>query len=292
MNSGWERMLRLLRLARRLPVLAVLILAGVGFPAIVFAAAGTTATIPAASSGSISAGSIHYDVHFGSQGFKVGEAVHQWQLSEDAYELELQLKTTGLVGLFGLEYKQLSRGKVLAGALQPQYFAVEQRGRKPERAEFDWAAGQVALYRAERLRRTEAISTGDQDVLSLWHEARRLAAAHLAARQGKAGSAAAAAAATAALPLRVITGRKLKLASLSVVGEEGLKLPAGEFDTLQLRVRAEDGGLEIELWLSQQHQLLPVRIRLTDEDGQVLDQRATAISIQPALPAVAANGNK
>ena len=73
-------------------------------------------------------------------------------------------------------------------------------------------------------------------------------------------------------------------------GKESLSLPIGKVETLRLRAHAEDGGLNIRIWLSVDHGLLPVRIRIEDEKGGVLDQRAAAI--ETGRPAATATGTK
>lgn len=214
-------------------------------------------------------GHIYFDVHYGSQGFKVGEARHDWTLDGDRYALVLVLQAKGLAGLFGLEYEQRSSGRIDAGGLRPDLFAVDQRGRKPERAQFDWAAGRVSIRRDGQERRSGEIHAGDQDLLSLWHQARRVA------ESGKPAK------------FAVITNKSIKQATLEPRGEERLELPAGLLDTVRLHAFAEQGELDIDIWLSRRHGLLPVRIRITDEKGGVLDQRAVRIEAGAASTAPA-----
>ena len=121
------------------------------------------------------AGSIHFDVHYGAQGFKIGEARHDWRLAGNKYEMSLNLEAKGLAGLFGLQYEQRSVGTVDAKGMRPERFSVDQRGRKLESAEFDWQAGRVSIRRDGNERRSGSIQPGDQDLLSLWHQARRVA---------------------------------------------------------------------------------------------------------------------
>jgi hypothetical protein len=182
--------------------------------------------------------------------------------------MSLNLEAKGLAGLFGLQYEQRSVGTVDAKGMRPERFSVDQRGRKLESAEFDWQAGRVSIRRDGNERRSGSIQPGDQDLLSLWHQARRVA------DTGK------------AVKLTVVTNKSVKQATLEPSGTETLKLPFGQVDTLRVRAWAEEGELDIEIWLSQQHGLLPVRIRIEDEKGGVLDQRASRIEL--GAPAAAA----
>ena len=207
------------------------------------------------------AGSIHFDVHYGSQGFKIGEARHDWRLAGNKYEMSLNLEAKGLAGLFGLQYEQRSSGTVGPAGLQPDVFSVDQRRRKRDSAHFDWVAGRVSIRREDKERRNEAIASGDQDVLSLWHQVRRFARS------------------AQPVELNVITGKSIKRASLKALGREMLKLPIGEVETLRMQAQAAGGELDIDIWLSLQHDLLPVRIRITDDEGGVLDQRASMIDL-------------
>lgn len=215
------------------------------------------------------AGSIRFDVHYGSQGFKVGEASHQWTFADGRYELRLTLEARGLAGLFGLQYAQRSVGTLDRSGLRPELFSVDQRGRKTESAHFDWTAARVSIRRDGVERRAGEIGAGTQDLLSLWHQARRIAAGKEPAR------------------LTVVTSKSVKKAVLEPLGKETLSLPIGRVEALRVRAYAEEGGLDIDIWLSLQHGLLPVRIRIEDEKGGVLDQRAAQVDLgSPGTAAV------
>lgn len=209
----------------------------------------------------VSSGSMRFDVHYGAQGFKVGEARHDWKIGRQDYAMRLSLEARGLASLFGLQYEQRSSGTVGPAGLQPDVFSVDQRRRKRDSAHFDWLAGRVSIRREDKERRSEAIASGDQDVLSLWHQVRRFARS------------------AQPVELNVITGKSIKRARLKALGREVLKLPIGEVETLHMQAQAEGGELDIDIWLSPQHDLLPVRIRITDDEGGVLDQRAAMIDL-------------
>jgi len=62
----------------------------------------------------------------------------------------------------------------------------------------------------------------------------------------------------------------------SVAGEEKLRVPAGEFQTLRL-VRSKSNG-SAELWLAKELGNFPVRAVVVDKDGKRLEQSAVRIS--------------
>lgn len=208
-----------------------------------------------------SSGRVTYEVLRGEGGLKLGEARHRWQHDGERYTMSTEVETTGLAGmLYSFRYVQHSEGRVGEGGLQPERFRVEQAGKAPETAHFDWAAGKVVIER--RGRRSEfPIAANDQDVLSVWHLAGRLNGRALPAE------------------LTLVTNRVAAPASLEVLGRERLTVPSGEVEALRLRVRARSGKLTIELWLSERHHFVPVRILMTDDKGEVLDQRAIGIAL-------------
>lgn len=219
---------------------------------------------PSALAAPVASGSIGFDVYYGKQGFKVGEASHEWRLEGGSYRLRLALEANGLAGLFGLHYEQHSEGSVDDHGLRPQLFSVDQRGRELESARFDWAAGRVSVRRGERERRSGEIRPGDQDLLSLWHQARRIVQAGVPQS------------------LTVVTNKSVKKVRLVPLGTETLSLPLGRVDTSRLQAQAEEGGMKIDIWLAPAYQMLPVRIRIEDEKGSVLDQRAVRVSLDGA----------
>lgn len=211
-------------------------------------------------------GEIVFDVLHGDDGMKLGVGTHRWSQDGRAYEMSTRLETTGLANvLFDFEYVQTVEGAVRADGLQPRRFVVEQKGRETEQASFDWQTGSVLIERRKNRKRTASVTAGDLDVLSVWH----LGSVHGAA----------------ALPeaLTLVSNRSADAATLQVMGMEEIALPAGRFKTQHVRLADEEGRLAIDLWLSQQHAWLPVRILMKDHKGQVLDQRASSIRLGAPL---------
>jgi hypothetical protein len=178
--------------------------------------------------------------------------------------METVLQTTGLVGLMrSLHYVQRSEGELGPRGLKPLHFRVEQGGKKAESAEFDWPAGRVSIRRDGRERRAAEIRPGDQDVLSLWHQIGIVGAAGLPKT------------------ITVVSNKGAKPAVLEVVGSENVRLPIGRLDTLRLRAQAGDGTLTIDIWLAKNYGMLPVRIRIVDDQGEALDQQAIQLRLAP-----------
>lgn len=209
-------------------------------------------------------GEIVFRVLLGSAGLQVGEARHDWSHDGKRYRMQLTLETTGVAALLrSFHYVQKSEGELGPQGLKPQHFSVAQRGKTLETAVFDWDNARVSIRRGERERRTSMLQAGDQDVLSLWHQI------------GIVG--------ITGLPrtLTVVSNKDAKGALLEAVGSEGLRLPIGQLETLRLRAQAEDGKLTIDIWLARNYGMLPVRIRMVDDKGEVLDHQAIQLRLSP-----------
>lgn len=216
------------------------------------------------------AGSIVYRVAYGDPGLQIGEAHHAWTQDGQRYRMSLELRTTGAAALLHkLQYVQHSEGSIDDQGLRPLRFAVDQRGRARDVVDFDWKAARASILRGGRKPRTAALAAGDQDVLSLWHQVHLLDARALP------------------LQLTVLTGKRGKAARVQAVGAETLRLPLGEVDALRLRAQTEDDSMTIDLWLDRRRAMQPVRIRIVDDDGSVLDQQAIEVKLGDGAAAVA-----
>ncbi|AYH45099.1 DUF3108 domain-containing protein [Azoarcus sp. DN11] len=212
-------------------------------------------------------GSIRFSVHMGEGGFAVGEAQHEWSHDDKRYSMSVAVRTTGVVGIFrSFQYVQRSEGSVGAGGLRPERFSVEQTRKAPTSARFDWGTRQVTMTRGDKERVAE-LRPGDQDVLSLWHQIGIVGAV------------------SGSNELNVITGREATPSTIEVMGPEKQALPIGLLDTLRVRAEARNGSLTIDIWLARNYGMLPVRIRIVDDKGEVLDQQAIELRLSPPAPA-------
>ena len=175
--------------------------------------------------------------------------------------METVIETSGLVGLIKpFRMVQRSEGRIGPRGLQPEKFTVERDGRMRERADFDWSSAKVVLVAGER-RREFSIAEGDQDVLSLMH--------HLSLQPDGPMKA----------ELLVVTGKSAVRSVIENLGIEEIEVPAGRVSAYHLGSTGHRGDLKIDIWLARDYANLPVRLKITDKSGEVLDQVATGVDL-------------
>ena len=208
-------------------------------------------------------GTMRFAIYYGTQGFQIGRAEHNWEFTEDGrYRLTGMTETSGLAALIKpLVFENESSGRLVASGLQPERYSTRKNGKDVnENADFDWSAAQVRLARTGAV---QPIGPGAQDILSLNY--------HLAyLKRPDAGS-----------TVGVVTGKKFDRFALDSLGEEELDLPAGHFRTLHLRTT---GDTVTDIWIALDRYRLPVKIRHTDKKGDIFEQVATEIGTKESAP--------
>ncbi len=211
-------------------------------------------------------GRIVYRVYYGDGGMPLGRTTHRWKHAAGRYRMQSLVETTGMAALFkDFRYVQRSEGTVSKGGLRPERYSVDQKGKPKQQARFDWKRGEVRIDRGDSHREAK-IAKGDQDVLSLWHQ---LARAPLDKAPGT---------------LTVVTNKAAAVSVVRDMGVETLKLPMGEMAARHIAVHSDDGSVKVDLWLAEGHKNLPVRIRIEDSKGEILDQQAERIELGIAGP--------
>ena len=182
-------------------------------------------------------------------------AFMQWSHDGSRYEARQEVSAF-LVGTRA----QTSVGQVSERGLLPTRFG--DRARSEQAAHFDFSAGRVTFSANTP---SAAIAPGAQDRLSVFIQLAALLAAD---------------------PGRYPTGTEITLTTVSVrasdrwtfrvEGEETLDLPAGNTPTWKLqRLPRRDYDQKAELWLAPSLQYLPVRIRITQGNGDFADLKLT-----------------
>lgn len=175
-----------------------------------------------------------------------------WRHDGQHYDAELS------VGALGWSRSQSSRGTLSPMGLAPLRFGDKTR------------AEQAAHFRRDSKRVTFSANTpdvpllpGTQDRLSVLLQLGAWAAGQpQATRTGSTWE------------LLVVGARDGAVWQFRVEGPQTLDLPAGRMDTLKLvRLPRELYDQKLEVWLAPSLQYLPVRVRLTEPNGDTLDQQ-------------------
>ncbi|HUW29263.1 MAG TPA: DUF3108 domain-containing protein [Sulfuriferula sp.] len=208
---------------------------------------------------------IQYTFYWGTNGFRVGRAAYIWQVHGDHYVLTSITEGTGLIALIQPgKLVQISQGHITPLGLAPDDFWI-QRGKptpdKTSAAHFDYLQHTVTVGKMSHAT-TVPLLPGAQDILSVTFQL-----AMLAPFQGE-------------QLLYVTTGKGLKPYTAHVVGEDLLDTPLGQLRTLHLARSAEAGEDAIDVWLAEDYNYLPVKIRVDHSKFGVVEQVIRGMSIE------------
>jgi hypothetical protein len=160
---------------------------------------------------------------------------------------------------------QTSHGLLTPSGLMPQTF-VESTSRKQTVLDFDWKNNVVDRNQEPA---AHPLKRGAQDPLSVFFET-GLQLAQLHPNQTQPSQ----------ITVHVVGTRRAEDWTFKFIGKESLDLPAGQFDTLHWqRPAANDDakGVTADIWFAPSLGYLPVRIRLAQDNGDVLDQQLSAL---------------
>lgn len=182
------------------------------------------------------------------------------EVSGSAYVLRSMGEAEGLMSLFySGTLIQESRGQLLPQGLAPQQYSEIRGSRRERTVRFDHQQHQLLRLNAPPV----VLPDGTQDRLSVLYQLGLLA-------QGKAER---------FLPgevvdLPVAGFSEVRRERFQVMGEEVLMVGNRSYRSLHLKRPALPGGRDpsVEVWLGYDASLQPVRIRLEDARGQILDQ--------------------
>lgn len=195
---------------------------------------------------------LRYDVSLQARGLALsGQGTLAWRNDGPTYDARLEL--TSLAGT----RSQQSQGRLTPQGLEPERYV--ERARREESTTFHRATGRVSFSGGQ----PEAVlAPGMQDRLSLQLQLGALLAADEAAR--RAGH---------VLEVPVATTHDAIAWPFRVEGMEELRLPGGHQRTWRLqRLPRDPADQKLELWLAPSQAYVPVRLRLTQANGDWLEQ--------------------
>lgn len=182
-----------------------------------------------------------------------------WQQDGESYETRLELSA------FGQTRVQTSRGQVTPEGLAPTRFSDKYRSEVA--AHFDREKGKVTFSANTP---DVPLLAGAQDRLSILVQLATLIAGDPAHYPQ-----------ATTIAIQTIGPRDADTWLFTVDKEETLALPGGELATLKLmRNPREEFDQKVELWLAPALGYLPVRIRITEPNGDFVDQKWLATEQQ------------
>jgi hypothetical protein len=199
---------------------------------------------------------LHYDVTAQTKGFTLkGQAELDWHNEGGRYEAQMNMSSPLP---FVKPRMQRSTGLVTALGLVPERFSDKLRSE--EAAHFDREQGKVIFS----TNKPEAVlEPGAQDRLSIVMQL----GAMIAGSPSKypAGS---------QVTVQTASTKEAEPWTFTVQGNEMLDLPGGRMSALRLtRNPRKEYDVKVELWLAPGHAYAPVRLRLTQPNGDWVDQQ-------------------
>lgn len=203
-----------------------------------------------------------YEVTKNGQPFaKVHE---QFAVADGTYKVESVTKGIGVYALFG-ERELTSSGEVTAQGLKPGHFELHQgnNAKKTLLADFDWPRQTLRMTVKGKVKEA-VIAAGTQDLASYAYQFMYLPAPL-----------------KDAITVVLTTGKKLNQYQYKINPEPELIESAGvQYKTLHLVQPEQDKSDSKELWLATEHNYVPVRILMIDDNGQKLEQTLTELHIE------------
>ncbi len=176
-----------------------------------------------------------------------------WAHDGDSYDAQLEISA-----LFLGSRRQTSRGQLTPQGLKPKRFGDKVRSEVA--AHFEYDKGKV-IFSANTPE--AALQPGAQDQLSIFVQIASLIGAE--PQRYPRGT---------TIEMQAVGPRESDNWRFVVDGPEHLNLPGGEQDTLKItRPRRQPSDLMVELWLAPPLGYLPVRIKLTQDNGDFIDQQ-------------------
>ncbi len=196
---------------------------------------------------------LNYELSGTSKGVKYNASANiSWKYQDSSYQLRHEIQAF-LLG----NRSQTSAGQMGATGLLPTRFGDQFR--QEQAAHFDRAKG-LLIYSANTP--SQAIEEGAQDRVSLFMQIAAAMAGTPDLRN-----------AGQQLNFQVVSAKQAEVWTFAVLGPEKIKLPVGEVDCLKIhRVPRNEYDQKLELWLSPSHGYVPARLRITQANGDVIEE--------------------
>ena len=188
-----------------------------------------------------------------------------FEIRNGAYQA---VSETQAVGLFALVQRRPGRatssGEVGSNGLRPKTFDGT-RGTgdaRRVRAEFDWTADTLTFTHDGRSE-TATLPPGTQDRLSVMYQFLFLDPAKLKG-----------------LAFAMTNGRKLDQYRYTIGPDTAIDTPLGRLAVIHLVKQHTASETATEIWLAREHRLMPVKMRIVEDDGKRYEQVISRLEIR------------
>lgn len=193
-----------------------------------------------------------FDVYSGGDKSPAGKSSISFHIDKNGeYQLKSMTEAKGLASLFFKPLIQTSEGMVTPDGLRPNHYLYQYGDDKVQRADFAWS-DKVVILSSNKGERIETIAQGTQDLLSFMYQF--MFNPPLDTTE-----------------ITMTNGKSLRSYTYTFEGEEVVHTPLGDLKTIHL-LKSSDGEEKTELWLAIDYQHLPVKIRKTEKNGNVIEQ--------------------
>lgn len=206
-----------------------------------------------------------YDVSM--NGAPVGVMLDVFEVRDGRYQIVSETHATGVLALVQRRPARVtSIGEINRAGLRPQTFEAT-RGNsdaRRARADFDWAAQMLTLTHDGRSE-TVTLPPGAQDRLSVMYQFVFLAPEQLRD-----------------LKFAMTNGRKLDQYRYTIGPDAALDTPMGRLAVVHMVKQHAAGDTATEIWLARDHAMLPVKMRIIEDDGSRYEQVIVKIDMPQA----------
>jgi hypothetical protein len=195
----------------------------------------------------------------------IGTITEQFDSDGSTYRIVSDTKPIGLAALIQRQpLRFTSAGLVNRDGLRPLQFEARRSASEPPQvsAEFDWPHMQVVLKHSGKVE-TLALPSGTQDRLSVMYQFMYLTPERI--RQ---------------LDFAMTNGRKLDHYRYRATPDVEIETGLGRLKTVHVVKQRDPGDTINEVWLSPQHQYLPVKMLVVERDGVRLEQVAQSLELR------------
>lgn len=209
---------------------------------------------------------IEADYNVSLRGVPVAVMQEKFEVRDETYRI---VSETRAIGLFALAQRRpgivTSTGAVQHSGLRPKTFDGARGTRDARRvhAEFDWTAGELVLTHDGRSE-TVDLPANTQDRLSVMYQFLFLAPEQLKN-----------------LSFPMTNGRKVDQYRYAVGPDTSIDTPLGRMAAIHLVKHHAADESAAEIWLARDRHLIPLKMRIVEEDGDRYEQVITRLEITP-----------